>query len=115
MQMFIRKYLTLIFGLSPWRDVMCDTLCMLGEAAVRGLIDCIINICDKFYLYSQVNFNISGQKSNLGSADPERDYRKIKVVQEPLVSNERVISRSVATIDQDALLEYITQNQKRSF
>ena len=21
-------------GLSPWRDVMCDTLCMLGEAAV---------------------------------------------------------------------------------
>ena len=28
-------------GLSPWRNVMCDTLCMLGEAAVRGLIDCI--------------------------------------------------------------------------
>ena len=28
-------------GLSPWRDVMCDTLCMLGEAAVRGLIDCM--------------------------------------------------------------------------
>ena len=27
-------------GLSPWRDVMCDTLCMLDEAAVRGLIDC---------------------------------------------------------------------------
>ena len=32
---------TTFFGLSPWRDVMCDTLCMLGEAAVRGLIDCI--------------------------------------------------------------------------
>ena len=32
-------------GLSPWRDVMCDTLCMLGEAAVRGLIDCIFNVC----------------------------------------------------------------------
>ena len=28
--------------LSPWRDVMCDMLCILGEAAVRGLIDCII-------------------------------------------------------------------------
>ena len=27
-------------GLSPWRDVMYDTLCMLGEAAVLGLIDC---------------------------------------------------------------------------
>ena len=31
-------------GLSPWRGVMCDTLCMLGEAAVRGLIDCIFKI-----------------------------------------------------------------------
>ena len=37
-------------GLSPWRDVMCDTLCMLGEAAVRGLIDCIYrkNYCQFF-------------------------------------------------------------------
>ena len=35
---------TTFLGLSPWRDVMCDMLCMLGEAAVRGLIDCIFKI-----------------------------------------------------------------------
>ena len=29
-------------GVSLWRDVMCDALCMLGAATVWGLIDCII-------------------------------------------------------------------------
>ena len=39
---------TTFFGLSPWRDVMCNTLCMLGEAAVRGLIDCIFKSAPKW-------------------------------------------------------------------
>ena len=39
---YVRHWNNLFLGLFPWRDVMCDTLCMLGEAAVRGLIDCII-------------------------------------------------------------------------
>ena len=42
---YVRHWNNLFLGLSPWRDVMCDTLCMLGEAAVRGLIDCIFKIC----------------------------------------------------------------------
>ena len=41
---YVRHWNNLFLGLSPWRDVMCDTLCMLGEAAVRGLIVCIIKI-----------------------------------------------------------------------
>ena len=33
---------------------MCDTLCMLGEAAVRGLIDCIyINTCRFLWQFSK--------------------------------------------------------------
>ena len=87
MQMFIRKYTLIIQFL----------------------------VCDKLYLYFQVNSNIYGPKSKLGSSEAERHYRKIKVVQEPLASNERVINRSVAAVDQDALLEYITQSQKHSF
>ena len=34
-------------------------------------------VCDKLYLYFQVNFNISVPKSKLGSIDPERYYCKI--------------------------------------
>ena len=30
--------------LSPWRDVMCNIIGMLCEAAVRSVIDCIIKI-----------------------------------------------------------------------
>ena len=44
---YVRHWNNLFLGLSPWRDVMCDMLCMLGEAAVRGLIDCIFKICTK--------------------------------------------------------------------
>ena len=42
---YVRHWNKLFLGLFPWRDVMCDTLCMLGEAAVQGLIDCIFKIC----------------------------------------------------------------------
>ena len=41
---YVRHWNNLFLGLSPWRDVMCDMLCMLGEAAVRGLTDCIFKI-----------------------------------------------------------------------
>ena len=41
---YARYWNNLFWGVSPWRDVMCDTLCMLDEAAVRGLTECIIKI-----------------------------------------------------------------------
>ena len=54
-------------GLSPWRDVMCDMLCMLGEAAVRGLIDCIF--IDKYWheMETMLNAILWEKKENLQS------------------------------------------------
>ena len=63
-------------GLSPWHDVMCDTLCMLGEAAVRGLIDCtfiliyIILWTEIAQIYSAVCPKCFNKQSTKDDIDP---------------------------------------------
>ena len=53
---YVRHWNNLFLGLSPWRDVMCDMLCMLGEAAVRGLIDCINKLKQTKYRFNYITY-----------------------------------------------------------
>ena len=46
---------TVLLGIVIGIKVMCDMLCMLGETAVRGLIDCIFNLRLKHQIFLFIN------------------------------------------------------------